>query len=441
MLVIKKLLSNLRGPSKKIGLILGLSNSLIFHSSLSFAGEYEQEIAKAMAETYAKEQIKFRAADYLNRNPQIVLSHNHQIGNVALKAFNDTLGVWNLVTAKTDKERLWAATYFVVPPEPTAAAILITAQFLDLYLSMESAGRIMKLDAETARIYRDAIKSVQTVADIQQEKILRVLERFETLLEEIESTQRLVLDHKLATYLMMGGEERPSTEEIKGALELTMALARQLEELQSLDYQLDGLWPEAGHHEAILAFHSANAEFNDLRRLSQSLTEAMDGYFASVAYHQAKATIDVDLRTYRTQLDTYRWCVKSVNRQSLVVARSPRKVSKGPEMDGETEAKFEEDASSTDDGQENASAATNTNGNADLNTNQNLDGNTDRKAILNSDLEIDKASNAEADELEPFSLDDCRVRFPILDLVLSQKLQGEKEKMREGKDQDFPATN
>lgn len=110
----------------------------------------EIKVGEAFAKGYAKSQMMARTGEFLNQNPKLVFSADPKIGTKVFSFATRTMSVIGFLQAKTDKERAWAATSFILSPEPTTAMILLAVQLAD---AMISVGHMRDL----ARIYNRAI--------------------------------------------------------------------------------------------------------------------------------------------------------------------------------------------------------------------------------------------------------------------------------------------
>lgn len=106
------------------------------YSVSAFCSKATDAAAGRAVETFVKEQMKKELADFVNANPQVVFSTDAQIGTKGLTFVSKALAVYGFLNPKSDRERAWSATYFVVSPEPMTAALLIAAQLADTVLSL-----------------------------------------------------------------------------------------------------------------------------------------------------------------------------------------------------------------------------------------------------------------------------------------------------------------
>ncbi|MBK9041547.1 MAG: hypothetical protein IPL83_20745 [Bdellovibrionales bacterium] len=129
------------------------------------------EAGKAFGLGYAKAQAMAFTADFLDKNPNLVFSVDPKIGTKVFTFAAKSLSVLAFVQAKTDKERAWAATSFILSPEPTTAMILLAVQFADAMITIGHMREISEIQRRTYDLARETSVIQRAIAESEINQI------------------------------------------------------------------------------------------------------------------------------------------------------------------------------------------------------------------------------------------------------------------------------
>lgn len=117
-------------------LITGTQSVVAIEKSSSSSAS--QNIPQVVLEEFLKDQLKNEIKNYLNNNPHIIGFEAADVGTKFTKYLGVAIAAYNLLSADSDKQKLFAAmqvgVYF--SPEPYSQLILMAIQMIDLVLSM-----------------------------------------------------------------------------------------------------------------------------------------------------------------------------------------------------------------------------------------------------------------------------------------------------------------
>lgn len=311
-----------RVSKQTISFLLGTAVIAFVSSPLTTtasAGEIEEKVGRAALSEYAKEQLKHQLAEFVNRNPQLVMSNNPQIGTAGMKFIAQAMAVYGFITAKTDRDRAWSATYLILSPEPTTAAALIAVQMIDTLLTLKSQRDLARIYEEIARIQSQTVEIMAKVYTHEFESQKRTLGQFDESLSHIQSLTRSLLNHSIYKTLTEEHQGEPSTpteEEIEQALNLITKLSSQLIELEK-----QAIWIEAtvdpgamGLPDSLITdCKNLNRKYDPLRKQIALLQSSFAYFFASTNSLRLKRKIEDDLKPYATRLRIYKRCVSLIN--------------------------------------------------------------------------------------------------------------------------------
>lgn len=302
-------------PILLVALIGMLASSI---STPAQAGEIEEKIGRAALSEYAKEQLKFQLAEFVNKNPQLVFSTNPEIGTAGMKFLARAMAAYGFLTAKTDRDRAWSATYLVLSPEPTTAACLIAVQLVDTLMTLRAQQDLARIYEEITRIQAQTVEIMTKVYTFEFEAQKRVLSDFDRTLEQIQTISKELMSHPVYKTLMSDDKEAPSPsqEEVEEALRLLSELSLRLSNLE-----MQSIWIEATIDPKVMGLPdhltsdcvSLNRKYDPLRKQLTALQSAFGYFFASTNANRLKRKVEEDLKPYVTQLRIYKRCVTLIN--------------------------------------------------------------------------------------------------------------------------------
>lgn len=174
--------------------------SLIFFVNVSIASDktaVDKKIVEAISISYFKSEAFKKLKDYLNENPGIVGSSMPNLGSEVVGGISTALSIITMITAKTDKERLYAAAGLYVTPEPVSAAILIAIQLFDMVKSAEHQADMISRYAEIKKILMKTQQIKIQLKQIEVEEWLFTLEQFCNNLKDLANVQSLMNSSEL----------------------------------------------------------------------------------------------------------------------------------------------------------------------------------------------------------------------------------------------------
>lgn len=315
-------------------------------SSRANAAEVERAVTRAAVDAYVKEQLKFQLAEFLNHHPHVVMSTNPQIGTQGLNFVSRALATYGLLTARTDRERVWSAAHLLVSPEPVTAAILIGAQVVESLLEMQSAVSLAAIHKEIVELQARtfAIHASLLTQDLDRNR--RVIVAYNEAMDTIESVRVRLADHPVYRLLVADGdiEVAPRPEDIEGALRLLLELSHGLDTLEEATLRMEFAFdPDFLGLPSTFASECMriNAQFDPLRGQLWELRSALVYFFASSNAADLKSRVQSDFGPLATRARIYRRCVEMINSLATEIFWTRREVEfDEKEMTDQCQARF-----------------------------------------------------------------------------------------------------
>lgn len=142
--------------------MINIAFSILVFSTNGFADPVALKVGEVFVTEYVKSQAQERVKEFLNSNPEYLLSTSPTIGTDAMQFLGKNLAMAGFVFAKTDKQRLFAGINLVLAPDPVTSMVLIGVQLVDMVLSLQNAKEIARirenikrLQVETEKFKRD----------------------------------------------------------------------------------------------------------------------------------------------------------------------------------------------------------------------------------------------------------------------------------------------
>lgn len=297
--------------------ILGLS-LMTLSVGQARAGEVESAVGEAAATAYAKEQIKFQLAEFLNRNPNLVGSTSATIGTESLRFISKSLAVYGLMTARTDKDRIWSTTHLILTPEPTTALVLIAVQLTDTFLALKAQAQLAEIYSETALVRAKSLELIKQIYTYESNYQFQLLSEFDQIINAILALKSKTEKHSVTRFLLNdGGDEPPPVAEIEQALENHRKLAQLLERLETQTTLIEFLIrPEilSFSDQTVADIQRMNRSFESVRVMNSKLTQTIRYFYSSLQAKTLLEQVQNDLSPYATDLRIYQRCTQLINR-------------------------------------------------------------------------------------------------------------------------------
>jgi hypothetical protein len=294
-----------------------VAGTIAFTSSVSFGGDVETRVATAFASSYAQEQLKHQLAEFLDKNPRIVFSSNPTIGTQGMRFLSQALSAYNLLTAKTDRERAWSAAYLILSPEPTTAAALFAAQMIDTLLTMKAERDLARIYEEIAEIQAQTSSIVTKLATQDYNSQIAYVQKFESTLEQVDHLQGSLMSDPLYVALQTQGDLGSLNPD---AVQSSIVKLAQLREVL-IDLDVATLYIQQSVRVEELGLRSdfiencikSNTSFDPLRDKIDSLRSSFYYFFGSLQAERLKEKVRRDQQPHAALLRVYLRCVEVAN--------------------------------------------------------------------------------------------------------------------------------
>lgn len=283
-----------------------------------FALEGGEAAAKIFLETYAKEQVKHRLSEYLNENPEALGSTDPRIGSKSVEFLGKLLTVYNLMTAKTEKEKAVSAFYFIYTPDPTTAVIIMCAQIIDTMISLSHNRELLKTYEESMQLNRETTNIYSMVNSVEVNRQAHMLGKIEELLINFSKIKDNFLKSKIFSYVTSGFDgELPTDEELSFELQEFSLLIKYTNELRVQKIFFDKVLGSEIKYRASEAFgFNLDKAIDEYLRVGDKLIE-LDSLIIQVSIRikndrrlsnfLEKAAVD------RKNIRSYYFCVNEMN--------------------------------------------------------------------------------------------------------------------------------
>lgn len=303
--------------SKLAGTIL-FSIGLQLWSQALYSGEIETAVGKEMLTEYTKEQLKFRLAEHINKNPHLVFSTNPKIGTESLRFVGQSLALYGLLTAKTDRDRMWSATHLILSPEPTTALVLLAVQLADTLISLKSQATLTKIYAEISAIQANTVATIRSITEIEAQRQTAMLQGFIKTTEEIRNIQQKLLDSPVSLYLTDQSHQTPNAQELSTALELFRDLDNKLSLLNGQVMLTAAVFKtsylSAGEVTSVITqINNINKDYDPLRENTQRTLRIIQYFFATTNASELQRLVLEERQSHNLELRIYQQCVKTLN--------------------------------------------------------------------------------------------------------------------------------
>ncbi len=283
------------------------------------------KVFEVLAKTYAKEQLKAQVAHFVNLNPHYVGSTNPQIGTEALRFASRIVAAYGLVTAKTDKERGWAALYLVYVPDPTTAMALFAIQLADTLVSLSHQKELLRIYEEVAALHAETSRILTAVYTEDFERQLEVIERITILMDLIHEDLERVTQSPLNEF-----SESISEEEALAVFEALFSLRQNIFDLQvaKIFWDQEVRAEELGLTEEMdKGLNQFVSNLGEVKASVDELYQKLVMVFQSAQAEESWGILQRRLAPHRRDLQLYLACTQASHRWARALAGSGQKVS------------------------------------------------------------------------------------------------------------------
>ncbi|OFZ18857.1 MAG: hypothetical protein A2Z20_02525 [Bdellovibrionales bacterium RBG_16_40_8] len=309
----------------KISLTLSLIISLMLPYGAMGDTTTDKEIVGVFAQAYLQEQIKSQIANFLDNNPQVVSSVNPYVGTEAMKFLGKIIAAYSLLTAKTDKDRAWAASHLILSPEPTTALIMVAVQIADTIVTLKQQRNLMKIYERIDAINADTMRNMRNILTYKYNHRIQYVQNFMTTMYEINLAYK-----DIGKFIGLEKSDELRRDLLESQVELLLDLLFKMQDLfVQLDMDLYHLetWVDIEEFNQAMPTEYQAPSLNKLKQLSagfqnsslaiERLRDSVFQLFFSVKGEEFVRQPREKLSEYRKELRIYARCASVVNRYKM----------------------------------------------------------------------------------------------------------------------------
>lgn len=291
----------------------------LFVAPLAHGSEVSDKVAQTLAKEFLKNQIKNEVESYLKSNPQILNPTELKAAAKAMKFIGAALAAYGLLTAETDKEKLFAAAGIgvAVSPDPYSGIILTAIQVTDMALSMEHAVKLAKIYEEISEIELRTAALYEQIYTEEFKRQSQVVAGISATLKEIVELKTKLDSDPVLKYLVNESSDYPTAEQAKAAFEdfgkmYQLLLAYRVQRIMFNGFvQTDRLEEFRLLERVLNEFETSNKPFMDS---VDSLVKAVRKTFAATQASEDIKALNAKVAAYEFEVQKYVFCSNAVNR-------------------------------------------------------------------------------------------------------------------------------
>lgn len=282
----------------------------------AWSADYEGA-AKAFADTYVREQIKARIADYMNKNPEVVGSVSSNIGTRSMRVVGQVIAAHNFATANSDKERLFATMQFFAA-DPTTMLVVFAIQLGDALVTMKHQKGLAEIYERIAHYQKETVEIYAAMAIESIKEQLSLVERFGTTLAQIDQFESKIRKNPLYRHLVEDNSVLFSEDDIVEAMEALFTYEQEIRHLQRIhrlielkvQFEALGFPPEARSSWATIV-NSFGLQQSELKNMHATFLQI----FVSANAAASMRSISEKVGTARDEGLLYLSCIRAINTQ------------------------------------------------------------------------------------------------------------------------------
>jgi hypothetical protein len=299
-----------------------LSLSFVFCAPLTqtFATSVEEEVLKEFSKEFMKSQAKKELAAFLNANHEILNSTNAQVGTTAVQYIGVMMAAYNLFTAETDKQRLFAAANIGVyfSPEPSTALILLAIQMADMIITLEHQKSLAKIYRKISEIEFRTAATLKQVFEQKYREQKRIIDKIRLTHKNIlEAHESLRTDPVMIFLGDPSSNEMPETPKVQEAFKKVGDLYQLLLNYKVERIMFDG-FVEVEKVDGFAKIAQSLKEFDELHQPMSIQVDAImliiRKFYSSLQASETLSELQKIRAEKQTAMEKYVFCSDAANR-------------------------------------------------------------------------------------------------------------------------------